>query len=71
MTDTNWFQRRFGTRKWSPEREYHTGFSLYNPDSQPQYPAFLVMCGINDKMAAQGDAWVFDIESKTWEEVKN
>ncbi len=50
-------------------RCYHTAYSLWDPDSNPQNPSLVVTSGLSEDAQTLGDLWVFEVNGLTWEEV--
>lgn len=57
------------SQRWPEGRCYHTAYSLWDPDSEPENPSLVVTCGWSEDAQPLGDLWVFQVNSKSWEEV--
>ena len=54
---------------WPEERDFHTAYSMYDPDSNPADPCLLIVAGSNKYDEPLGDVWLFRVNDIQWEEV--
>ena len=54
---------------WPQRREFHTSFSLCDPDTDPADPCQVVIGGEDDRGDPLADVWVLHINTMQWQEV--
>ena len=56
---------------WPEERQLHTAYSMWDPDSDPVDPCLVMAGGMRRGGDPLGDVWILHINSIHWDQVSD